>query len=146
MARTIKKATALQIKSAAPVNARSGITSVFLDDAGSNIHLDLTVSTHCIWQFVLPSFPTTVQESQPPLGNPNRTAVVGKPADLIGKHCTWSLRLTHPDPKKKSFPYSVVVKLLQGGNSVYEYGFDGEIDPSSGVLDAFLGETLSYRR
>lgn len=149
MARTAKRAALLQIKSAAPTNARSGIMSVFLDDAGANIQLDLTVSTLCIWRFILPSFPKTVEESQPlpnsSLGSPNRTRAVGQPTDLIGKDCTWSLRLTHPDPKKKSFPFSVVIKLLQGGNVVYTYGFDGKIDPASGTLDAFLGETLSYR-
>lgn len=127
-----------------PALTPARITSVYLTSTGGAIQLELKVGTDYIWDFVLPSFPVSVHESQgkPPHADAYRTAVVGAPTDLVGKPCTWSLRLTN---EGAAGGYKVAMRLLQDGQELYTYATEGEIDPASGNLDVFLGETLLYR-
>ncbi|WP_151087419.1 hypothetical protein [Hymenobacter baengnokdamensis] len=135
------------IATEASVMLSGGIASVFLNDDGT-VRMELTVSTDCVWAFTLASSPTTVHEQQNSLHDmPHRTDTVGEPSDLIGKPYAWSLHLINEAPEK-TLPYHVELYLFQDGNQqpVYSYTQDGEIDPASGTADAFLGQTLSYRR
>ncbi|MCB2409232.1 vanadium-dependent haloperoxidase [Hymenobacter lucidus] len=123
--------------------ASGGIQSVFLDNPGSDVAFDLTVSTKCVWSFTLSSTPSPIQEKQDSLNSASRrTGPVGKPEDLIGKNHSWSLHLINEDTQNP-LDYTVEFYLLQDGKSVYEYKQTGKIDTTT--PDAILGETLSYR-